>query len=723
MAESVEATGEFYILATRALSSAGITRIIKHADTFAVFDPVGDIQNLGIGEQGIYHHGTRHLSQYEFTVEGERPLLLSSDVTRDNHLLAVDLSNPDILFEPNLQLPRGALHVFRSKFLWDGRCYEKYRIRNYASYPVAFNLGLTFRSDFADIFEVRGMKRERRGTPRRPAVSEQSLELIYDGLDGIVRRTRIDFSLRPSSLQEQEAFFSLALAEDGEVEFEVIISCLVGEQEGAPPAGYVEAYTSSARLLSMARGKECSIVTSNEQFNTVMSRAVSDLRMLLTGIDGSLYPYAGIPWFCTPFGRDGIITALETLWFNPDISRGVLEYLGAHQADAVVDAQDAEPGKILHEVRFGEMANSGELPFAWYYGSADSTPLFVILAGQYLRRTGDLEFARRIWPRVERALDWMDRYGDRDGDGFIEYAKRAEHGLDNQAWKDSSDSVFHVDGTLAQPPIAICEVQAYAFAARLEASFLAEQLGNAERAQDLAAQARKLQVRFEHLFWDEEMKGYVLALDRDKKPCRVPASNMGHCLFAGLASAERARLVADALMGEAFFSGWGVRTLPAGQARYNPMSYHNGSIWPHDNALIAWGFARYGLKRQAARILDAMYHLSQYANLNRFPELVCGFDRRPNQGPTFYPVACSPQAWSAACIFSLLQSCLGLSIQVMERRIYFDRPHLPKFLNRVVIRNLEVADVVIDFAAIRYETDVSIEVLKRTGDISIVTNK
>ena len=723
MGEAIEGTGEFYVLATSALASAGITRVVKHANTFAVFDPIGDIQNIGLGEQGIFHDGTRFLSRFEFTIEGERPMLLSSDVTRDNHLIAVDLTNPDILFAPDRRLPRGALHVFRSQFLWRGRCWEKYRVRSYATWPVTFTLGFAWRSDFADIFEVRGLRRARRGKARPVEVDGSSVVLSYDGTDGLRRRTRLDFSLQPTLLREDEALFTLTLEPDREIEFEVTVSCQTGAEDGVPPAAYVEAYTSSARLLSMARGRECSISASNEQFNTVMSRAVSDLRMLLTDSGGSLYPYAGIPWFCTPFGRDGIITALETLWFNPDISRGVLEYLAANQAREVVDAQDAQPGKILHEVRFGEMTNSGELPFARYYGSADATPLFVMLVGQHLRRTGDLELGRRMWPHVERALEWIDRWGDADGDGFVEYSRRAEHGIDNQAWKDSSDSVFHEDGTLARPPIAICEVQAYVYAARLEAAFLAGELGDAERAGALAAQAQALQKLFEHRFWDEGLQAYILALDGGKRPCRVPASNMGHCLYAGIASPERARLVADRLMSEEFFSGWGVRTIPKGQLRYNPMSYHNGSIWPHDNALIAEGFARYGLKRHVGRVLDAMYHLSQFTNLNRFPELVCGFDRRANQGPTLYPVACSPQAWSAACIFSLLQSCLGLRIHVPQRRIDFDRPYLPEFLSSVTIRNLEVADVVVDFAAIRYESDVSIEVLKRTGDIRIVTSK
>ena len=725
MAEDIiNISGEHYVLATTALA-AEQNRIVKHSNTFAVFDTHGDIHSLIFGNQGLFHNGTRYLSGYQFFIEGRRPLLLSSDITRDNHLIAVDLTNPDLIVSVEKQIPRGSLHVFRSKFLWEGRCYEKYRIRNFYLDPLEFTIYLAIASDFSDIFEVRGMRRQARGERRQFLIREYLMEIPYVGLDGILRRTRIEFSRKPEAIEPGRAVFSLYLKRQEEVEFEVVVSCIEGgTAEHEQAASFAHAYHASARLFRSARGRESSILTSNDEFNTLITRAVSDLRMLLSEVDGGiLYPDAGIPWFSTPFGRDGLITAWETLWFNPDISRGVLQYLADNQAQETINRQDAEPGKILHEVRMGEMTNTGELPFSKYYGSADSTPLFVMLAGGYLRRTGDRDFLEMLWPRIRQALVWMDTYGDADGDGFVEYARKSPHGLNNQVWKDSSDSIFHADGSLAEPPVAACEVQGYIYAAKKQAAFIARQLGLNKIAGDLLAQAVELQKRFELSFWDDELPGYVLALDREKRPCRVRASNMGHCLFAGIASPDRAKIVTETLMDDSFFSGWGVRTLAVGQPRYNPMSYHNGSIWPHDNAIIADGMARYGWKEEAGRILEAMFHMSRFTELGRLPELFCGFERRQDQGPTLYPVACSPQAWAAASIFSLLRSCLGLTIRASSREIHFSRPYLPEFLESVHIRNLAVGEGTIGFSAIRHHNDVSIQVLERTGGISVSLNK
>ncbi|KJS33343.1 MAG: amylo-alpha-1,6-glucosidase [Desulfatitalea sp. BRH_c12] len=712
------------VLVTSAMAAHG-SRTVKHANTFAVFDGTGDISAFGAsGDQGIYHNGTRFLSHYAFLIEAVRPLLLSSDITRDNHLVAVDLTNPDIMSDGQIKIHRGDIHIFRSKFLWQGHCYEKYRIKNYGITRLDFEVCVTFGCDFADIFEVRGMVRGRRGRMGTALITDRTIDLPYEGIDGLKRATRIEFSPVPMLLNEQQAVFSISLDVAEEIEIGAIVACILDSAKDKQPCSGAAAYDESSRLLKMARGRECDISTSNDQFNTLLERAISDLRMLLTEEEnGVLYPYAGIPWFCTPFGRDGLITALETLWFNADIARGVLEYLAARQAKSDNVRQDAEPGKILHEIRMGEMTNAGELPFAKYYGSADATPLFILLAGRYLQRSGDTSFARRLWPHIERALHWIDTYGDRDGDGFVEYMRRTEHGIENQAWKDSNDSVFHQDGMLAQAPIAICEVQGYVYAAKRQAAFMAEHLGYIDIAGVLRHQAADLKKKFEHHFWDPTLPGYVIALDKDKKPCRVRSSNMGHCLFAGIASSAGARVIAELLMNDVFFSGWGIRTLAQGQARYNPMSYHNGSIWPHDNAMIAEGLARYGFKQETARVLTALCHMSRFTELNRFPELFCGFRQRPNQGPTLYPVACSPQAWSAASIFSLLQSCLGLTIQAPTARLHFKRPYLPEELDTVTIRNLVVGDGVVDLAAIRHAGDVGIHVIKRTGNISVTIDK
>jgi glycogen debranching enzyme len=446
---------------------------------------------------------------------------------------------------------------------------------------------------------------------------------------------------------------------------------------------------------------------------------MADLNILMTDTAQGRYPYAGIPWYSTTFGRDGIITALQMLWVDTRVARGVLKRLALYQARTVDPLADAEPGKILHEMRGGEMAALREVPFAQYYGSVDATPLFVLLAGLYVERTGDETTLAELWPSIEAALSWIDGPGDPDKDGFVEYRRASEQGLANQGWKDSYDAIFHADGRLAQGHIALAEVQGYVFAGKRLAALCAMRLGFAERARQLEAEAQRLAERFEEAFWCEELGTYALALDGTKEPCRVRTSNAGQLLFTGLVRDDRARIVAADLMRPNFFTGWGIRTVARGEARYNPMSYHNGSIWPHDNALIALGFARYGLKHSVEQVFKALFDAATYMDLRRLPELFCGFRREKGRGPTLYPVACAPQAWASATPFTLLEAALGLEFDARRGEIRLRNPRLPGFISEVILRELRLGPASVDLRVRQHGDDVSLEVMRSRGRLQV----
>jgi len=719
--EIISVNDQFYILASSSMADDR-TRVLKHGETFGVFDRYGDIQPVGRGTQGVFHQGTRFLSRQEIFLNNDRPMLLSSTVKEDNALLAVDLTNPDLYRDGRIAIPRGSVHVFRSRFLWNGVSYERFRLSNYSLASVKMTLSIRFEADFADIFEVRGKKRERKGRMLPNVLRKDLLVLRYEGLDEVTREARIQFSPEPLEITASQATFGIELEPKGEIAVAVMVAC-----DEADSHRTLLSYDAAMAEAGLAFGAEptedCTIQTSNAQFNEWWNRSVLDVRMMVTDTSEGPYPYAGVPWFSTPFGRDGVITALECLWIKPELARGVLAYLASTQAKEVNPAQDAEPGKILHETRKGEMAALHEIPFGLYYGSVDSTPLFVMLAGAYYERTADLAFIQSIWSNLEAALTWMDTYGDIDRDGFVEYVRKSPTGLDNQGWKDSHDSISHADGSLAEGPIALCEVQGYVYDAKVQASKLAEALGYVDRASQLRRQARSLKERFEQAFWCEASSTYALALDGHKRPCEVKTSNAGHCLYTGIASDEHARRVAETLMSDELFSGWGVRTLADSERRYNPMSYHNGSIWPHDNAMIAVGLARYGLKSGVEKIMTGMFEVSLVLDFHRLPELFCGFVRRPGQGLTRYPVACNPQAWAAGSAFMVLQACLGLSIVASEQKVIFNHPILPDFIDKMQIKNLTVGTASVDLLLRRHDLDVGITVIRRVGKVEVVSVK
>jgi glycogen debranching enzyme len=692
-------------------------RALKHDDTFVVLDSHGDIGASAGGPDGLFNADTRYLARLELALNDVQPLLLGSNLRDDNSSLTVDLTNPDIYRNGRLVLQKDMLHIVRTFFLWRGAAYQRIGLQNHGEHRASFDLTLTFDNDFADLFEVRGEKRKHRGIATSRLVGPSDVALEYTGLDGRSLSTMVHFDPRPTRLAANTATYHFELKPQQTTSLFVAVSC--NAEVGHKPVPFFRGLLAHRREMRNFSKGAATVETSNDIFNEVLCQAMADLSILMTNTPQGRYPYAGIPWYSTTFGRDGLITALQLLWIDPRVARGVLKRLAAFQAKSVDPLADAEPGKILHEMRGGEMAALREVPFAQYYGSVDSTPLFVMLAGMYVERTGDDETLRELWPAVEAALGWIDGPGDPDRDGFVEYQRATEQGLQNQGWKDSYDAIFHADGKLVEGNIALAEVQGYVFAAKHLASRLALRIGLPDKARQLEAEAEQLAARFEEAFWCEELGTYALALDGKKMPCAVRASNAGQLLFTGIVREDRARMVAADLMRPHFFTGWGIRTIARGEARYNPMSYHDGSIWPHDNALITLGLARYGLKHSVEAVFKGLFDTAAYMDLRRLPELFCGFQREKRRGPTLYPVACAPQAWASATPYTLLEAALGIEFDVARGEIRFRDPRLPAFLQYVILRDLQLGESSVDLCLRKHENDVSLEVLRTRGQIQV----
>jgi glycogen debranching enzyme len=715
---ALEATLEdpFYIATTQQPTTRP-PRVLKYGDTFVVLDSRGDIAAASSGgSAGLFHHDTRYLSRLELLVNGTHPLLLGSNLRDDNSAFSVDLTNPDLISEQRIVLEKDTVHILRTIFLWHGTAYQRFAVRNYGNRATDLPLSILFENDFADLFEVRGSHRDRRGGATAKLRGDDQVLLTYHGLDGKVRCTALTFNPQPDRLTTDAAVYDLHLAPREMRPLFLAVSC---DRSDLRPLPFLRGLILARRELRESTRNRTSVETSNNRFNEILCRSAADLTMLMTDTPEGRYPYAGIPWFSTTFGRDGLITALQMLWWSPDVAQGVLRRLAAYQAKMTDPLADAQPGKILHEMRGGEMAALREVPFGLYYGSVDSTPLFVWLAGLYLERTGDIETIAALWPAIEAALGWIDGPGDPDRDGFVEYKRATEQGLANQGWKDSHDAIFHADARQAEGEIALAEVQGYVYAAKRMAARCAERLGRDGDARKLDAQASRLAERFESAFRCPEIETYALALDGDKKPCRVRTLNAGQLLFTGIVSSDRAMRVAAGLLRPRFFSGWGICTVARGEARCNPMSYHNGSIWPHDNALIALGLARYEHKRSVETLFEGLFSAATYMDHRRLPELFCGFQRQRGHGPTLYPVACSPQAWASATPFTFLEASLGLEFDPGNGEIRLRNPRVPEFLDEVILRDLQLGSSSVDLRVRRHNDTVSLDTPRISGGVRV----
>lgn len=699
------------------------TQVINHWDTFCIFDRFGDIHQHGKKAQGIFFEGTRYINQLELRFNNRKPLLLSSSVKQDNEIFSVDLTNPAF---KDCDMKENTIYIGREQFIRNGTYYEEISLINYNQKKCTFDLSLTFGADFCDLFEIRGMKRNVDVPETKMSSTDNTIAFNYTGLDHIERVSEVTFKKGGNySIDKNRVLFHLTLdaQETYKIEYAIYLKYAKKSSDHEDVPSLSEIKKNMRKDIQQTRSLFATINSSNEKFNNWINRSRADLQSLLTCTSNVYYPYAGVPWYNTVFGRDGIITAMEVLWTAPEIARDVLIFLAGIQSKEMNDEKDAEPGKIIHEMRSGEMANTGEVPFKEYYGTIDATPLYLMLAGMYYKQTADLTTIKKIWNNIKAGIEWIDKYGDLDGDGFVEYDNHSEKGLTNQGWKDSYDSIMYANGDLCEGPIALCEVQGYVYSAKKNISLIAKALNQNDYAEKLHNEAKELREKFNKAFWDESLGAFVLALDGNKKPCKVLASNAGHSLFTGIAYPDYAAKTAKQLTSKEMFTGWGIRTLASSEVRYNPMSYHDGSVWPHDNALIAYGLSKYGLQDEILKIVSGLFDASLFIELQRLPELFCGFERRNNEGPTSYPVACSPQAWAVGAVFMLVQACLQLQIDGVHKTLVFTRPRLPEFLEKITITNLKLNDSYCHFEIYRHKNDVSFHTIHKPDDWEIIIKK
>jgi len=713
--------------------------VLKRGNLFAVAGRLGDIWPPGARDQGAYFEDTRFLSKLRLTIAGGPPVVLSTQ-TRAEYTSQVDLTVTSRQFGGLFQDPVNFLHLRREQII-DEHFVERLTLTNYLVRDIDYWVEYEFAADFADQFEVRGARRRARGTYFRPLVDERRVVSCYQGRDGVLYRVEVFFPARaPDEIAGGRARFNFHLGPNESTGLELhALPSLHAVRSGtsvreaadaarqpgfSPPPAMPEEpesgwlYPGSHPVSQppaprrfeerVARSRadyrhwaetSSRIETNEEAFDWALAQAVADLKALSVFWEGRRVISAGVPWYASPFGRDASIAAFQALLVNPDVARDALLFLAAHQGKKVDDFREEEPGKILHEIRRGELARTGEVPHTPYYGSVDSTPLFLVLFTEYLQWTNDRATGEQLLPAAEAALRWIDQYGDKDGDGFIEYKRKTERGLRNQGWKDSWDGVPHLDGTPAEPPIALVEVQGYCLDARRRMARLYRQLGRREDAARCAIAAQKLARRLDEAFWMEKAGTYALALDGEKRQVQSVGSNAGHLLFSRAVPEARARRVARVLMSPESFSGFGIRTLARGQRSYNPLSYHNGTIWPHDNSLIAIGLSNYGMQKIAAQVLSGAYDACRQFRHYRLPELYCGMGRGEGDLVVSYPVSCSPQAWASGAFFLMLRGCLGLYPDAPRRRLKIVNPHLPPGLQRLTLERLRVGDtrITVDF--------------------------
>ena len=697
-------------------------------------DTRGESPRIYSSELGFYHNDTRYLSVWETTINGHTTNSLASELRHGGSTLVISMTNRDLpMLVGEGRIPRDRLLIRRILTLSEDTLYEIIALRNFDTVAHRLQIEHWAGSRFDDIFEVRGYTREKRGRLLAPKESDdhRTISLQYEGLDGVTRSVNIQRFFTSEKIRVSPGLIGYYSQVEIPAKETVFLKSIVSfdEVKGQNYHGhdFEKIELPEMMKVSAARGHTpllsgLSIETDNAIVNRAIQNARIDVQMLLTQEGNStIYPYAGIPWFSAPFGRDGIITAYQMLPWYPKIAQGVLNYVFANLGSKQEAFTDEQPGKVFHENRYGEMANMREIPYIPYYGSVDSTPLALILLHEYICWSMDLDRLKEWWPFAMRAMAWLDNWGDPRQDGFIEYSKQSVNGLVNQGWKDSHDSIMHADGQLAQAPIRLCEVQGYAFRARMGMAALARLLGHEDLAAGMRLEALRLRTRFTERFWDAERRYAYLALDGNGAPCKVLSSNMGHCLWGRILSPEQAASITDHMMSGAMFSGHGVRTLADTEVAFNPMSYHNGSVWPHDNSMILEGLRYYDRGEALETLASALIGVLESSHDFRLPELYCGFRKRAEEPPIPYEVACKPQAWAAGSIFLMLKSLIGISMESDQSHVVFHAPNLTPKINTMEIKGLRGRDWEMDLFLRRGKTGTHVEVTRRSGKVRVLT--
>jgi glycogen debranching enzyme len=701
-----------------------MTRVIKEDDLFLLTDDRGAIAEDSQEIVGLFTDDTRFLSQYDVQVENMEMILLSSQVSHD-FVGTIRLTNMEVVENGEVTVWRESIGFDRKRFISAGVLYETLSFKNHNTYPVKIELAIRAASDYAHMFTVRGYEAASKGEFFPTECTGSQLVFGYKGLDDVTRRTFLGFDPAPAEVLNDGPArggvrYEFELAPQGTYQIEVVMQTeLNGVRKEAQER---ETALKALQDSYKAWDEECTqVVTDNEAFNRIFQRSKYDMRALLTDLGDGRFPVAGVPIFAVPFGRDSLIAAWQTAAVNPEIMRGTLLTMARKQGTKLDEWREEAPGKILHEIRYGELANLNVIPHAPYYCTIDATPLFLVLAAEYYHWTGDEVFIRELLPNIEAALGWIDQYGDRDGDGYVEYYQESSKGCANQGWKDSGDSLVHRDGSLAEASIALSEVQGYVYDAKLRLATVFERLGQTDKAASLREQAASLKERFARDFWMEDQQYVALALDKSKAQVGSVSSDPGHCLLSGLLTEEQASKVADRLLAPDMFSGWGIRTLSTKEVAYNPMSYHNGSVWPHDNSLIVMGLKRYGFHEHADRVIEGLLATAAHYEYDRLPELFCGFEREEGY-PVPYPVACSPQAWAAGTALTFVRVMLGLMPDVPAGVIRI-APSLPKGLNEMQVTNLRVGNGSLDLLIQKYnDAHTTFKILRNTTGLQILAD-